>query len=145
MFFSAAITGLPPQDGAIAPCPSSQVRPPPPQPPTTVGFPVARIFHTVVPENQHRVWGFRLPGFHTPRALSNCYYTADGMRFIYLIPTPHKEPQRSVFVFFCLFFYRVGGGGINGRSKKWIEVEAIKRVWRNARVSIFWWLINVLE
>ena len=129
MFFSAAITGPPPQDGAIAPCPSSQVRPPPPQPPTTVGFPVARIFHTVAPENQHRVWGFRLPGFHTPRALSNCYYTADGMRFIYLIPTPHKER------FVC--FFTGGGGGINGRSKKWIEVEAIKRVWRNARVSIF--------
>ena len=50
------------------------------------------------------------------------------------------------FLFVCFFTGGGGaGGGISGRSKKWIEVEAIKRVWRNARVSIFWWLINVLE
>ena len=33
---------------------------------------------------------FRLPAF-SPHRLSNCYYTADGMRFIYLIPFTTKS------------------------------------------------------
>lgn len=46
--------------------------------------------------------------FLTPHSLSNCYYTADGMRFIYLIPFTTKSHDASVLQ---------DGGGIDGRSE----------------------------
>lgn len=51
--------------------------------------------------------------FLTPHSLSNCYYTADGMRFICLIPFTTKNHGAMIV--------QRGRGGVCGRGNQWAQ------------------------
>lgn len=119
-----------PQDGAIAPCPCTQLTP-------QIGR-VALIFLTVTPENT--------------RVCFDCLVSHSIQLIKLLLHSRWDALHLSNLFIFCLISFTTKSHGTmvftRGRSMNAVKMEwscRQLRVRRNASVSKFWWLINAFK